>query len=132
MFSLACQVSSMQLHSACVLQQSSLCCSLCAQTTSSYWCRAPHPSPGCLALRVGSIQSISSFALTLQIIAWSLRQKQFSVTTIMAHVSRVFFFIRLNIFGYCCMYKVATSEFVNIFQIIGKTMQFLCLQICSC
>ena len=50
MISLACQVFSMQPHSACVLLQSSLCCALHVQTISSYWCGAPHLSPGCQAL----------------------------------------------------------------------------------
>ena len=50
MISLACQIFSVQPHSACVLQQSSLCCALHVQTISSYWCGAPHLSPGCQAL----------------------------------------------------------------------------------
>ena len=45
MVSFACLVSSVQLNLACVLQQSSLCCALPAQTASSYWCEAPHPTP---------------------------------------------------------------------------------------
>ena len=50
MISLACQIFSVQPHSACVLLQSSLCCTLHVQTISSYWCGAPHLSPGCQAL----------------------------------------------------------------------------------
>ena len=50
MISLACQIFSVQPHSACVLLQSSLCCALYIQTISSYWCGAPHLSPGCQAL----------------------------------------------------------------------------------
>ena len=50
MISLACQIFSVQPHSACVLLQSSLCCALHVQTISSYWCGAPHLSPGCQAL----------------------------------------------------------------------------------
>ena len=42
MISLACQIFSVQPHSACVLLQSSLCCALHVQTISSYWCGAPH------------------------------------------------------------------------------------------
>ena len=53
MISLACQIFSVQPHSACVLLQSSLCCAL--QTISSYWCGAPHLSPGCQALWEGSL-----------------------------------------------------------------------------
>ena len=45
MISLACQIFSVQPHSACVLLQSSLCCALHVQTISSYWCGAPHLSP---------------------------------------------------------------------------------------
>ena len=55
MISLACQIFSVQPHSACVLLQSSLCCALHVQTISSYWCRAPHLSPGCQALWEGSL-----------------------------------------------------------------------------
>ena len=54
MISLACQIFSVQPHSACVLLQSSLCCALHVQTISSYWCGAPHLSPGCQALWEGS------------------------------------------------------------------------------
>ena len=39
MISLACQIFSVQPHSACVLLQSSLCCALHVQTIS-YWCGA--------------------------------------------------------------------------------------------
>ena len=53
MISLACQIFSVQPHSACVLLQSSLCCALHVQTISSYWCGAPHLSPGCQALWEG-------------------------------------------------------------------------------
>ena len=42
MISLACQIFSLQPHSACVLLQSSQCCALHVQTISSYWCGAPH------------------------------------------------------------------------------------------
>ena len=38
MISLACQIFSVQPHSACVLLQSSLCCALYVLTISSYWC----------------------------------------------------------------------------------------------
>ena len=55
MISLACQIFSVQPHSACVLLQSSLCCALHVQTIKSYWCRAPHLSPGCQALWEGSL-----------------------------------------------------------------------------
>ena len=55
MISLACQIFSVQPHSACVLLQSSLCCALHVQTISSYWCGAPHLSPGCQALWEGSM-----------------------------------------------------------------------------
>ena len=55
MISLACQIFSVQPHSACILLQSSLCCALHVQTISSYWCRAPHLSPGCQALWEGSL-----------------------------------------------------------------------------
>ena len=55
MISLACQIFSVQSHSACILLQSSLCCALHVQTTSSYWCGAPHLSPGCQALWEGSL-----------------------------------------------------------------------------
>ena len=55
MISLACQIFSVQPHSACVLLQSSLCCALHVQTISSYWCGAPHLSPGCQALWEGSL-----------------------------------------------------------------------------
>ena len=41
MISLACQIFSVQPHSACVLLQSSLCCALHVQTISSYGCGAP-------------------------------------------------------------------------------------------
>ena len=40
MISFACQIFSVQPHSACVLLQSSLCCALHVQTISSYWCGA--------------------------------------------------------------------------------------------
>ena len=50
MISLACQIFSVQLHSACVLLKSSLCCALHVQTISFYRCGAPHLSPGCQAL----------------------------------------------------------------------------------
>ena len=50
MISLACQIFSVQPHSACVLLKSSLCCALHVQTISFYRCRAPHLSPGCLVL----------------------------------------------------------------------------------
>ena len=53
MISLACQIFSVQPHSACVLLQSSLCCALHVQTISSYWFGAPHLSPGCQALWEG-------------------------------------------------------------------------------
>ena len=46
MISLACQIFSVQPHSACVLLQSSLCCALHVQIISSYWWGAPHLSPG--------------------------------------------------------------------------------------
>ena len=55
MISLACQIFSVQLHSACVLLQSSLCCALHVQTISSYWCGAPHLSPGYQALWEGGL-----------------------------------------------------------------------------
>ena len=55
MISLACQIFSVQPHSACVLLQSSLCCALHVQTISSYWCGASHLSPGCQALWEGSL-----------------------------------------------------------------------------
>ena len=55
MISLVCQIFSVQPHSACVLLQSSLCCALHVQTISSYWCGAPHLSPGCQALWEGSL-----------------------------------------------------------------------------
>ena len=55
MISLACQTFSVQPHSACVLLQSSLCCTVHVQTISSYWCGAPHLSPGCQALWEGSL-----------------------------------------------------------------------------
>ena len=55
MISLACQIFSVQPHSACVLLQSSLCCTLHVQTISSYWCGAPHLSPG---LRTAAIQPV--------------------------------------------------------------------------
>ena len=55
MISLACQIFSVQPHSACVLLQSSLCCALHVQTISSYLCGAPHLSPGCQALWEGSL-----------------------------------------------------------------------------
>ena len=90
MISLACQIFSVQPHSACVLLQSSLCCALHVQTISSDWCGAPHLSPGCQALQEGSLKLTSSFALTLQIqriMARSLRRRRFSVSTFMAQVS---------------------------------------------
>ena len=89
MISLACQIFSVQPHSACVLLQSSLCCALHVQTISSYWCGAPHLNPGCQAVRRES-ELTSSFALTLQIqriMARSLRRRRFSVSTFMAQVS---------------------------------------------
>ena len=55
MISLACQIFSVQPHSVCVLLQSSLCCAVHVQTISSYWCRAPHLSPGCQVLWEGSL-----------------------------------------------------------------------------
>ena len=55
MIFLACQIFSVQPHSACILLQSSLCCALHVQTISSYWCGAPHLSPGCQALWEGSL-----------------------------------------------------------------------------
>ena len=55
MISLACQIFSVQTHSACILLQSSLCYALHVQTISSYWCGAPHLSPGCQALWEGSL-----------------------------------------------------------------------------
>ena len=55
MISLACQIFSVQPHLACILLQSSLCCALHVQTISSYWCGAPHLSPGCQALWEGSL-----------------------------------------------------------------------------
>ena len=55
MISLACQIFSAHPHSACVLLQSSLCCALHVQTISSYWCRAPHLSPGYQALWEGGL-----------------------------------------------------------------------------
>ena len=55
MISLACQIFSVQPHSACVLLQSSLCCALHVQIISSYWCGAPNLSPGCQALWEGSL-----------------------------------------------------------------------------
>ena len=55
MISLACQIFSVQPHSACVLLQSSLCCALHVQTISSYWCGAPHLNPGCQALWEGNL-----------------------------------------------------------------------------
>ena len=58
MISLACQIFSVQPHSACLLLQSSLCCALHVQTISSYWCGAPHLSPGCQALWEGSLSSL--------------------------------------------------------------------------
>ena len=39
--SFACPVSSVQLHLACIRQQSSLCCAQRIPTTSIYWCGAP-------------------------------------------------------------------------------------------
>ena len=58
MISFACQIFSVQPHSACVLLQSSQCCALHVQTISSYWCRAPHLSPGCQALWEGSLSEL--------------------------------------------------------------------------
>ena len=55
MISLACQIFSVQPHSACILLQSSMCYALHVQTVSSYWCGAPHLSPGCQALWEGSL-----------------------------------------------------------------------------
>ena len=55
MISWACQIFSVQPHSAFVLLQSSLCCAPHVQTISSYWCGAPHLSPGCQALWEGSL-----------------------------------------------------------------------------
>ena len=87
MISLACQIFSVQPHSACVLLQSSLCCALHVQTillvqstTSKSWM----PS---FVRRESELTS--SFALTLQIqriMARSLRWRQFSVSTFMAQV----------------------------------------------
>ena len=85
MISLICQIFSVQPHSACVLLQSSLCCALHVQTISSYWCGAPH-----LSFVRRESELTSSFALTLQIqriMARSLRQRRFSVSTFMAQVS---------------------------------------------
>ena len=89
MISLACQIFSVQPHSACVLLQSSLCCSTCPNhlillvrsTTSKSWM----PS---FVRRESELTS--SFALTLQIqriMARSLRRRRFSVSTFMAQVS---------------------------------------------
>ena len=55
MIFLACQIFSVQPHSACVLLQSSLCWALHVQTISSCWCGAPHLSLGCQALWEGSL-----------------------------------------------------------------------------
>ena len=78
----------MQLRLACLLERSSLCCALCPyhlilleqSTTSIFW------SP-----RFERRESeLTSFALTLQIqqiIAQSLRRRQLSVATVIAHVS---------------------------------------------
>ena len=74
MISLACQIFSVQPHSACVLLRSSLCCALHVQTISSYWCGAPS-----FVRRESELTS--SFALTLQIqriMARSLRRRRFS------------------------------------------------------
>ena len=46
MISFACQIFSVQPHSACVLLQSSLCCALHVQTISSYWCGAKTDQTG--------------------------------------------------------------------------------------
>ena len=88
MISLACQIFSVQPHSACVLLQSSLCCALHVQTillvrstTSKSWM----PS---FVRRESELTA--SFALTLQIqrsMARSLRRRRFSVSTFMAQVS---------------------------------------------
>ena len=85
MISLACQIFSVQLHSACVLLKSSLCCALHVQTISFYRCGAPH-----LSFVRRESELTSSFALTLQIqriIARSLRWRRFSVSAFMAQVS---------------------------------------------
>ena len=55
-FSLACFVSSVQQHLASIPQQSSLCYALDVLTTLFYWCGAPHPGPGCQALKEGSLR----------------------------------------------------------------------------
>ena len=83
---LACQIFSVQLCLACVLEQSSLCCAyrlilLERSTTSISW------SP---SFERRESELTSSFALTLyiqQIIARSLRRRGLSVATVMAHVS---------------------------------------------
>ena len=49
--SLAFPISSVQLHLACIPQQSSMCCAQRIPTTSIYWCGAPHPGYGCHALK---------------------------------------------------------------------------------
>ena len=86
--SLACLVSSVQLHLACVPQQSSLCCALRIQTTSFYFHTAFRLwMPSC---KRRESELTSSLALTLQIqwiIAWSLRSRRFNVAAVMAHIS---------------------------------------------
>ena len=88
MISLACQIFSVQPHSACVLLQSSLRSTcpnhlilLVRSTTSKSWM----PS---FVRRESDLSS--SLALTLQIqpiMARSLRRRRFSVSTLMAQVS---------------------------------------------
>ena len=63
MISLACQIFSVQPHSACILLQSSLCCALHVQTISSYWCGAPHLSPGCLRVRAQGSLNATAFLM---------------------------------------------------------------------
>ena len=90
MISLACQIFSVQPHSACVLLQSSVCCPLHVQTISSYWCGAPHLKSWMPSFVRRESELTSSFALTLQIqriMARSLRRRRFSVSTFMAQVS---------------------------------------------
>ena len=83
MISLACQIFSVQPHSACIILKSNPCCALHVQIISFYWRGAPHLSPECQA---------SSFALTLQIqriMARSLCRRRYSVSAFMAQISAV-------------------------------------------
>ena len=86
-FHLACQVSSVQPHSACLLQQSSLFRALCVKTTASYCCRAQQFWVQSFGRREAELTS--AFASTLQgqlITLRSLYRKQFSVANFMAQV----------------------------------------------